>query len=182
MQWLFISMTNRLVFFRVLEQREKGDLSGAGHHRGGRFEHRDGKGRDTIALTALSSSISSYFAANYPTDTLVKAFRNNDSSILVLSHNNGAFATLFNAGDGFIKREQLQSRNGACKTIALADLPSVAANYLSQTYPNYIFEKAFSLSQSGTVKGYVVLIDANNTKYAIEFDAAGNFVAAKTVR
>jgi hypothetical protein len=31
------------------------------------------------------------------------------------------------------------------------------------------------------VKGYVVFIDANNTKYAVEFDAAGNFLRAKTI-
>jgi hypothetical protein len=31
------------------------------------------------------------------------------------------------------------------------------------------------------VKGFVVVIDANNTKYAVEFDAAGNFVKAKTI-
>ena len=30
-------------------------------------------------------------------------------------------------------------------------------------------------------KGFVVVIDANNTKYAITFDAAGNFVASKAI-
>ena len=123
-----------------------------------------------------------YFAANYATDTLVKAFRNRDSSLIVLSRNNGVFATVFTADGTFVKREQLPAKQGLCQSIELAALPSVAAGYLSQTYPNYVFEKAFSISQSGTIKGYVVLIDANNTKYAVEFDATGNFVKAKTIR
>jgi len=42
-------------------------------------------------------------------------------------------------------------------------------------------EKAFSESVNGALKGFVVVIDANNTKYAIAFDAAGNFVASKAI-
>ena len=68
------------------------------------------------------------------------------------------------------------------QSIELAQLPSIAANYLAQTYPNYVFKKTFSVSLAGTVKGYIVFIDANNIKYAVEFDAAGNFVKAKTIQ
>lgn len=168
-------------FVKVLEQREKGDLDGNGFHRGGRFENRDGQGHDTVALSALPSAVTSYFASHYGSDTLVKAFRNRDSSIVVLSKNNGAFATVFTAGGSFVTRVQLHDRAGSCQPVDLSALPSVAANYLSTTYPNYVFEKAFVLSQSGTVKGYVVFLDANNTKYAVEFDASGTFVRAKTV-
>ncbi|MES2881916.1 MAG: hypothetical protein V4676_07205, partial [Bacteroidota bacterium] len=60
---------NTGAFVRVLEQREKGDLNGAGHHRGGRFEHRDGKGRDSVALIALPATVTAWFAANFSTDT-----------------------------------------------------------------------------------------------------------------
>ncbi|WP_172623033.1 PepSY-like domain-containing protein [Flavisolibacter ginsenosidimutans] len=168
-------------FVKVLEQREKGDLDGAGWHHGGRFEHRDGQQRDSIALSALPSSITAYFAANYATDTLVKAFRDRDSSIVVLSKNNGAFATVFTASGSFVKRIQLHDSTGSAQAIDLSALPSTAANYLSTTYPNYVFEKAFSVSQNGALKGYVVFIDANNTKYAVEFDATGNFLHAKTI-
>lgn len=168
-------------FVKVLEQRERGDLNGPGHHRGGRFEHRDGRQRDSIALASLPPSVTTYFASNYASDTLVKAFRNRDSSIVVLSKNNGAFATVFSAEGNYLKREQLQSKGGNCQPIELSALPSVAANYLATTYPNYVFKKAFAISQSGTVTGYVVFIDANNTKYAVEFDVAGSFVKAKTV-
>lgn len=168
-------------FVRVLEQREKGDLEGDGHHRGGRFEHRDGQQRDTIALVALDASITSYFSANYPADTLVKAFRNRDSSIVVLSRNNGIYVTVFNATGGFVQRSTVEHTRGKCQSIELSQLPSAAAAYLAQTYPNYVFDKAFSLTENGTVKGYVVIIDANNTKYAVEFDASGTFVRAITI-
>jgi hypothetical protein len=100
---------------------------------------------------------------------------------VVLSQNNGAFATIFTANGTFVKRVQLQTKQGKCQSVALSALPSVAANYLAQTYPNYVFEKAFSIMQNGTVKGFVVFIDANNTKYAVEFDSAGNLVNAKTI-
>jgi hypothetical protein len=176
-----LQFDNAGAFVKVLEQREKGDLSGSGHHRGGRFEHRDGLGRDSVAVTALPSSVASYFATNYPTDTLLKAFKNIDSSIVVVSKNNGAFATTFSASGAFIKRNSLNSRGGNCQSIELAALPSMAANYLAQTYPNYVFKKAFAIIQNGTAKGFIVFIDANNTKYAVEFDTTGNFVAAKTI-
>jgi Putative beta-lactamase-inhibitor-like, PepSY-like len=168
-------------FVKVLEQRERGDLNGPGWHHGGRFEHRDGLHRDSIALNALPTAITSYFSSNYSADTLEKAFYNRDSSIVVLSKNNGLFATVFKADGTFISREQLPSRTGSILAIDLTALPSVAANYLSQTYPNYVFEKAFAVSENGSVKGYVVIIDANNTKYAVEFDTSGNFIRSKTI-
>lgn len=168
-------------FVKVLEQREGRDINGPGHHRGGRFEHRDGRQRDTIALTTLPAAITSHFTVNYAGDTLVKAFRSRDSSVVVISKNNGVFATVFAASGSFVKREQLQSRQGACQPIELSALPSIATNYLSATYPNYVFKTAFAITQAATVKGYVVLIEANSTKYAVEFDATGNFVRSKTV-
>jgi hypothetical protein len=60
-------------------------------------------------------------------------------------------------------------------------LPANVRSYLTNAYPNYIFKKAFSISDANTLKGYVVFIDANNTKYAIEFDASGNFVKVKVI-
>lgn len=169
-------------FVQVLEQREKGDLKGGGHHRGGRFEHRDGGQRDTVALAALPAAVTSYFAANYPADTLVKAFRNRDSSTTVLSVNNGAYATVFNAAGSFVQRKAMHTRTGKGQPVELSALPSVAANYLAQTYPNYVFKKAFSLTHNGTLRGFVVVIDANNTQYAVEFNATGQFVSARPIR
>ena len=168
-------------FVKILEQREKGDLDGRGWHDGGRFCDRDGLHRDTIALSTLPSAITSYFATNYPSDTLIKAFQSRDSNIVVLSKNNGVYATVFTSDGTFVKRDQLPTEQGTIQSIDLAALPSIAANYLSLTYPNYVFEKAFSFSLNGPVKGYVVVIDANNTKYAVEFDGSGNFLRAKTI-
>ena len=168
-------------FVRTLEQREKGDLEGHGWHHGGRFEDRDGLGKDTIALEALPSIVQSYMAGNYAGDTLVKAFIVKDSGYLVLSKNNGVFATLFDSTGNFVKRIQLPSKSGNCAGIDKSSLPANMLAYLDATYPNYVFKKAFSITVNGIVQGYVVVIDANNTKYALEFDAAGNFVKARTI-
>ena len=170
-------------FVKVLEQREKGDLDGDGWHRGGRFDNRDGQHRDTVALTTLSSSITSYFSANFASDTLTKAFTNKDGSILVISKNNGAFATLFTSTGVFVKRIALPLAELKVKfaDVAQASLPSNVQSYLSTTFPNYVFDKADSVTLNGVLKGYVVLINSNNTRYCVAFDASGNFVALKAI-
>ncbi|MBE7170884.1 MAG: PepSY-like domain-containing protein [Williamsia sp.] len=169
-------------FVQVLEQREGHDLNGSGWHRGGRFDDRDGLRRDTVALSALPAAVTGYLATNYATDTLVRAFKGKDSGYVVLSLNNGAFATVFDASGNFVKRVQLVAKGSKPGSVDQAALPANVLSYLSTTYPGYVFKHAFKITANGTVQGYVVLIDANNTKYAVEFDAAGNFKAAKTVR
>ncbi|MDE3251545.1 MAG: hypothetical protein KGO92_01990 [Bacteroidota bacterium] len=168
-------------FIKVLEQREKGDLDGDGWHRGGRFECRDGQHRDTIALNLLPTTILTYFNINYAADTLVRAFKTSDSSYLVISKNNGVFANLFTSTGVFVKRVALPTPGTAKAVLAEASLPSTAINYLTTTYPNYVLDKAFSVTVSGTLKGYIAVINANNTRYCVAFDAGGNFVAAKTI-
>jgi hypothetical protein len=170
-------------FVKVLEQREKGDLDGRGWHDGGRFCDRDGLHRDTIALSSLSSSILTYLAANYSTDTLLKAFTDrHDSSIVVISKNNGLFATVFDIAGNFVKRVPLPVPQGFIVNIAESALPSNIASVLTTTYPNYVFEKAFATYNSSNIlQGYLIIINASNTKYAVRFDASGNFVSAKTI-
>lgn len=170
-------------FVRVLEQRERGDLGmGGGWHDGGRFRHRDGRCRDTIALNLLPVSILTYMTLNYPTDTLIKAFANvHDSSVVVISKNNGLFATVFSSTGVFVRRVSLPTPPGICQPIEQSALPATITAYLSTTYPNYVFEKAFVAYRSGAIQGYVVIINANNTKYAVRFDASGNFVAVRTI-
>lgn len=169
-------------FVKVLEQREGHDLEGHGWHHGGRFDDRDGLRRDTIAISALPAAVTSYFASNYAQDTLVGAFKGKDSSIIVLSINNGAYATVFNASGAFVKRAALPAHPGHPNSISADALPAATVTYLSTTYPNYVFKHAFAVKNNGTVAGYVVFIDANATKYAVEFDASGNFIKAITIR
>jgi hypothetical protein len=169
-------------FQRVLEQREKRSLQGGGHHRGGRFEERGRLGRDTISLTSLSSSITSYISANYSGDTLIKAYRNCDSSIVVLSKNNGLFATVFTSTGSFISRNQLIDRSNRFNEITESALLPQITSYLAATYPNYVFKKAFKKTNTaGATTGFVVFIDANATKYAVEFNDSGTFVRVKIV-
>lgn len=167
-------------FVRVLEQREKGDLNNDGWHRGGRFECRDGQHRDSVAVASLPSVVTSYMSQNYPTDTLVNAFRLENNGYVVLSRNGGLFATVFTSAGVFVNRVALPAP-GAVISAAVATLPSAALSYLTTTYPNYVLDKTFSVSVNGTVKGYVALINANNTRYCVAFDASGSFIAAKTI-
>jgi hypothetical protein len=169
-------------FVRVLEQRERGDLNGPGFHDGGRFRHRDGRCRDTIALNLVPVSILTYMLTNYPTDTLVRASVNvHDSNYVIISQNNGLYASVFTSTGVFIKRVALPTPAGHCQPIAQSALPLTVQAYLTATYPNYVFEKAFAGYRNGTIQGYVVVINANNTKYAVKFDATGNFVAVRVI-
>jgi hypothetical protein len=65
--------------------------------------------------------------------------------------------------------------------VAQSSLPASIGSYLSAAYPAYVFEKAYTLTISKTVQGYVVVIETNSEKYAVLFDASGNFVEVKTV-
>lgn len=169
-------------FVQVLEQREGHDLRGNGWHHGCRFDDRDGLRRDTIAVSALPTAIKNYFATNYTTDTLVRAFQGKDGSFVVLSLNGVAYASVFDASSNFVKRVQLPAKPGRPNSIDQSALPANVQSYLSTTYPGYVFKHAFKIMNNGAVQGYVVMIDANITKYAVEFDASGNFVAVKTIR
>lgn len=168
-------------FLQVLEQREGHDLNGKGYHEGGCFGDRDGNHKDTVSLTSLPGNILSYFTTNYPQDTLVRAYKNIDSSYIVFSINNGSFATIFDASGTFLRRVELHANSNRAMPLAQTDLPSAMQSYLTTTYPNYVFKQAFSFSQNGNLLGYVIVIGANGTKYAIQFDASGNFTGAITI-
>jgi hypothetical protein len=171
------------IFLKVLEIREGRNMKGkGGWHAGGLFDNRDGKHRDTLAISAIPAAIKAYMLSNHPADTLVHAFVNKDQSIIVISRNIEFFATSFTTANVFIKRIQLPAGPAKVRTIEASALPSKSSTYLSTTYPNYVFKKAFELKVNGAVKGYLVLIDANLTKYAIHFDASGQFVKAVTIR
>lgn len=170
-------------FIKVLELVEGMDMrDGKDHHRGGCFENRDQGQRDSLALSALPSSITNYFATNYAQDTLKGAFVNRDSSIIVISKNVVFYATAFKADGTFIQRDTLPGRHDKDHQVAQSALPANVLTYLSTTYPSYVFEKAFADVDNGTVKGYLVIIDANLTKYAVVFDGSGTFVKAKIIR
>lgn len=171
--------TNTGSFVKVLEQREHGDEDNSqGWHEGGRFDNRDGKHRDTIAISSLPTAIITYMTTNYPNDTLLKAAQWKDRDYIIISANNGLYATVFSNSGAFVSRKPLPQSHGKPQPVAQTALPATALTYLSATYPDYVFEKAFSVSTNGVVKGYVVLIDANLTKYVVAFDASGNFVGA----
>ncbi len=170
-------------FSKILELREGGDMKrGRDHHVGGCFDQRDGKQRDSIAVSALAVGIKSYMTTTYPLDTLKAAWINKDGSIIVLSKNLKFFSNVFKIDGTFIKRTEMPTKPGKDAQIAQSALPANVLTYLNTTYPNYVFKKAFSAKENGVIKGYLVIIDASLTKYAVLFDATGVFVNAKIIR
>jgi hypothetical protein len=171
------------VFVSILEQRQAQDLQGKGFHEGGLFGNRDGKHSDTLAVRALPVVITNYFTANYPADTLKHVLVNRDSSLVVISNDKGIFATQFTKTGTFISRTQIVPEvEEIHTTLTQATLLATITAYLTATYPGYVFDTAFSVSVGGAVSGYVVFIDANTTKYAVSFNAAGAFTQSRTIR
>lgn len=168
-------------FLQVLEQREGRDLLGHGWHEGGCFQHRDGQQKDTVDLKSVPVGILNYLGTNYAQDTLIKAYKTNNGSYVVLSKNSNLFATLFDAAGNFVNRVQLPAHEGHGNPVDQSALPANALSYLSTTFPGFVFEKAFVITEDATIAGYCVMIDANNTRYGVEFDASGNFVRTKTL-
>jgi len=171
-------------FVLVFEQREGHDLKDdKGWHLGGCFGNRDGEHHDTLAVSALPTAIKTYFATNYPTDTLLHAAVNFDATYVVISANKGLYATSFTSGGTFIARVQLLPKPQKHAPIAQSALPATVTTYLSTTFPAYVFNKAFvEKSAAGVVQGYVVLITVNNTREVVLFDASGSFTKSVVVR
>jgi Protein of unknown function (DUF2874). len=69
-------------------------------------------------------------------------------------------------------------RNEHRDSIAFSSLPTGVSDYLNTNYSGYTFIKAFTvIDNSGTVKGYVVVIQYNGKPVGVKFDASGNFIA-----
>lgn len=170
-------------FVSVLEQRIGDDLKhGRRFHEGGPFGDRNGRPRDTIALSAIPTAVSAYFTANYAADTLLHAFVTHDSTYVLISKNNGLYATVITPTASLVKRALIDNHRGKIASVTEAALPAPATTYLTTTYAGYVFNKAFSISKAGVIQSYDVFITVNNTKYVVAFDAAGTFVAAKAIR
>ncbi|HEX8019236.1 PepSY-like domain-containing protein [Mucilaginibacter sp.] len=165
-------------FVNTLEQREGRDLKGPGWHLGGPFDNRDGKHRDTVAISALPTAVSSYFSTTYPTDTLLHASVTPDNVYILISKNGVLYSTAVTAAGKLVKRVQIEKHDLKHAAVTEANLLSAITTYLTTTYPGYVFDKAFSESSGGTLQGYVVFITSNSTKYAIIFNASGTFVKA----
>ena len=165
-------------FEGVLEQQQGPNHSG---HRD-RFGNRNSQQPDTVALSALSSTITSWFSSNYSSDTLLKAFENFDSSYVVISKDSGViYATVFSASGSFVRREVLSAWGGTVASLTSGDLPAAITTYLSSAYTGYVFEKAWSLTADGSIQDYLVVIDANDTKYSLLFSSSGTLESARTI-
>lgn len=165
-------------FVSTLEQREGRDLKEPGWHLGGPFDNRDGKHRDTVAISALPTAVSSYFSTTYPTDTLLHASITPNNVYILISKNGVLYSTAVTAAGKLVKRVQIEKHDLKHTAETEANLSTAITTYLTTTYPSYVFDKAFSETSGGTLQGYVVFITSNSTKYAILFNASGTFVKA----
>ncbi|MXV14644.1 PepSY-like domain-containing protein [Hufsiella ginkgonis] len=168
-------------FVSIFEQREARDLKNKGWHPGGRFDMRDGRCRDTLALSALPAAVKTYFTTNFAQDTLLHATTTKDGSFLVISASKGLFISAFSPAGVFVKRTAI-TEPAKRSEVALAALPAVARTYLTNTFAGYVFNKAYVLKTGTAVKGYTALIDASGTKYAVAFNASGDWIKTVTVR
>ena len=170
-------------FENVLEQQDGANMGhgGPGWHEGGPFCDRDGKHRDTIALSAIPTAVSTYFTTTYPTDTLLHAFVTPDTTYVLISKDTVLYATNISATGTFISRIKVAPQGGRFAPVAQASLLAGITTYLTATYPGYVFQNAFSESVKGSIVGYHVFITSNSTNYVVNFDATGTFVSAKVV-
>ncbi len=168
-------------FVSVLEQKDGADLGGKGWHEGGPFCNRDGKNRDTIALSAIPSAVSAYFTKTYPEDTLLHAFKTPDSTYVLISKDTVLYATNITSTGSLISRLKIPAAGEIRTTISSANLLSAITTYLTTTFPGYVVDKAFTVGSKTAIKGYVVFITDNSTNYAVEFDAKGAFVKSTVV-
>jgi len=104
-----------------------------------------------------------------------------DSAYVLISKNNGLFATAIKASGTLIKRTEIDRHVGKHTAVTAANLPAAITTYLTSTYPGYVFDKAFSHSVNSVITGYDVEITSNSTKYVVVFDASGTFVKAFAV-
>lgn len=169
-------------FVKVLEQREGKDLRGKGWHEGGEYEHRDGKHRDTIALSSLPAPVTNFLKTNYPSDTLLHASLAKDTNYVLISKNNGLFATVVTPSGALIKRVAINNQRLSKAEITQTALATNVADYLNTTYPAYVFDKAYVIKKGTAIEATVVFFTSNNTKYAIIFNSNGSFNALFVLR
>lgn len=168
-------------FEKVLEQQDGHQMRGEPWRPGRPFGDRSGPLKDTIALSAIPTEVINYFEKNYPSDTLLHAAITPDSTYILISKNNGMYATDITKAGKLVSRKELLPPGPAPKSLTSAQLPSAITTYLTTTYPGYVFNNAYALDGPGGNKGYDVFITENSTNYDVQFDSSGKFVKAITL-
>ena len=169
------------IFEKILEQQDGNQMHGKPWQPGAPFGNRNGTLKDTIALSAIPSTVLSSFENAYPDDTLLHASVTPDTTYILISKDKGLYSTDISASGKVINHMEIQPPGPAPMPIAQDKLPSAILTYLTSTYPGYVFNGAFVLNNKGAIAGYDVLITENSTNYDVRFDSSGDFVTAITL-
>lgn len=156
-----------------------------------------GKRRDSIAFSALPSTVTTYLSTNYSGYTGVRAFTVKDTTgtlkgyVVLITYNNLPVGLEFDASGNFVKVLEQREKddvkgdhgfheggrfddrgNPGRDTVSLASIPTSILNYIKTNYPTDTLVKAFYSSRDSV---YFV-ITKNNGLYANAFTQAGTFI------
>lgn len=139
-----------------------------------------------IDPATLPAAITTYLTTTYASYSVVSAAsRTNQTTGAITGYmvdivaNNLAYELRFDAAGKFLSVENEDGSDEGV-AVALASLPAPIGNYLSATYPGYVFSNARSYMLNGVVSGYEVAILVAGVKNEIMFDAAGTFISVRT--
>jgi hypothetical protein len=143
---------------------------------------------DTLSLNGLPSAIPTYLDANYPNYTFLKALsmKNPDSTVKgylvrIMKMDSSKVGVSFDATGNFLK-EVVAKAHMKPDSVSQANVPANITTYLTNTYPNYTFGKAFSVKDNtGNIADYAVIITSNSLTYSVVFDGQGNFIKATQI-
>ncbi len=170
------------------------DHDGNGHER--RFY------RDSVTFASLPAAVSTYLTANYAGYSVTSVYHVVDSVanfkgfIVVINFNSKPVAVLFDLTGAFVKVLEQRSigdndgngpggehggggdrfgdRDGKGRdSVSYANLPAAIKSYMTTTYKQDTFKKAFLDSRTGN---YIVVTN-NNGIYVTTFTSAGVFVS-----
>jgi Putative beta-lactamase-inhibitor-like, PepSY-like len=132
---------------------------------------------DTIATTALPSSLQSYVTTN-STLAVSRIFMEKDSSYTVIATQNAStYALLYSPKTPTaLSVINLGALDLTTANPSVSTLPSAVTDYISQNYNGASIERIMTGSCTGGNNTYTVVFKKDTTQYAAKFDATGTFI------
>lgn len=151
------------------------ELKANGNHR---HHHSDKHNR--IAVSSLSSSITTYISTTYPDSKIVTAFKEQDGSIdvFVVTADNAKLNLNFTSDGTFVSVSTIDSFHFGRHTIlAIADIPADITTYITTNYTGATVNAAH-IEPDGTYE--IFITTADSVKMKLTFSATYEFISATT--